>query len=720
MPSRGQSQAPKFMPDQPRELRRYFKELNHLFSNAKVTDDEEKKAHACRYLDVDSAELWESLPEFAAGETYLDFTKAIYDLYPGSEDERKWTVAAMDKLVSDRLQLGIRSLDDLGQYYRAFRTITQFLRDKNRISEAEQSRAFVRGFQPDLWDRIVRRLELKFPDHFPDEHYPFEQIHTAAKFVLHGTTGSSVEFKESSTSSATAPSSGASPSIKPEDLTSFLDKFATTLIQALAPKRSSGAPAIQGPQTQLPEILCAFCGLEGHFISNCLVSQQYIADGKSKKNAEGKVVLPNGSFCPRSLPGRFLKHRIDEWHKRNDSAPTTTSSMMYGVAVSPPSPPSPSLVSTNIAATKSSDDRIAELEKEIFALRNGRKFDGVEVPRRQARAAPVPSSPPPSASTNPEATKSAPAPAAPSSQSNTTQPASNASKPPVHPFAKVKEANYLPPHERNFASAATGKPGKEPAYHTQVPVYDPKIASEVYARSIRTPSVTISPEELWSISPEIRNKVREAIMPKRIATESSTNSAHMLADEPPSTSSEPIVIPDFFETYINSLSPDQVPEKLIVAKESHALRSIMIEVDNRDSIEGVVDPGSQIIAMSEAVCHDLGLIYDPTFVLHMQSANGEIDKSLGISRNVPAKIGHITLYLQIHVLRSPAYDILLGRPFDVLTESTVRNFANEDQTITITDPNSNRTVTIPTIARGRPKYRCGSTTNSSGFRNSRS
>jgi len=150
------------------------------------------------------------------------------------------------------------------------------------------------------------------------------------------------------------------------------------------------------------------------------------------------------------------------------------------------------------------------------------------------------------------------------------------------------------------------------------------------------------------------------------------------------------------------------------------LRSIMIEVDNRDSIEGVVDPGSQIIAMSEAVCHDLGLIYDPTFVLHMQSANGEIDKSLGISRNVPAKIGHITLYLQIHVLRSPAYDILLGRPFDVLTESTVRNFANEDQTITITDPNSNRTVTIPTIARGRPKYRCGSTTNSSGFRNSRS
>jgi hypothetical protein len=60
--------------------------------------------------------------------------------------------------------------------------------------------------------------------------------------------------------------------------------------------------------------------------------------------------------------------------------------------------------------------------------------------------------------------------------------------------------------------------------------------------------------------------------------------------------------------------------------------------------------------------------------------------------------------LQIHVIWSPAYDILLGRPFDVLTESMVKNFANEDQTITIVDPNSRRTATIPTIPRGPPRF----------------
>jgi hypothetical protein len=87
----------------------------------------------------------------------------------------------------------------------------------------------------------------------------------------------------------------------------------------------------------------------------------------------------------------------------------------------------------------------------------------------------------------------------------------------------------------------------------------------------------------------------------------------------------------------------------------------------------------------------------------MQSANGELDMSLGLARNVPFKIGTVTFYMQAHVIDSNAYDILLGRPFDVLTESVIRNFANEDQTITIHDPNTGQHITIPTLPRGSQK-----------------
>jgi len=130
--------------------------------------------------------------------------------------------------------------------------------------------------------------------------------------------------------------------------------------------------------------------------------------------------------------------------------------------------------------------------------------------------------------------------------------------------------------------------------------------------------------------------------------------------------------------YLWSFWPGQEHIKLMVAKGSHTLQSIIMKVD----------PGSQIIAMSEAVCHNLALIYNPTIQLNMQSANGEIDQSLGLVRNVPCQIGTITLYLQMHVICDPAYHTLLGRLFEMVTESVVRNFRNEDQTITIKNPNN--------------------------------
>jgi hypothetical protein len=36
-----------------------------------------------------------------------------------------------------------------------FSSITKFLLNKNQISEAEQSRAFAKGFQADLWHQIM-------------------------------------------------------------------------------------------------------------------------------------------------------------------------------------------------------------------------------------------------------------------------------------------------------------------------------------------------------------------------------------------------------------------------------------------------------------------------------------------------------------------------------------------------------------------------------------
>jgi hypothetical protein len=312
-----------------------------------------------------------------------------------------------------------------------------------------------------------------------------------------------------------------------------------------------------------------------------------------------------------------------------------------------------------------------------------------------------------------------------------TPPVTAPSQNPVHPYAKAREPNYLPPHERNFASVPA-KP-KDVGYHIQAPIEDPKIASEVYMRWLKTSNVSVSPEELLSLSPELRNKVREAIHTRRMpvphptvpqapvmtalveedplpyAFETSFNAAH------PSSSPGVIYIPDPYETYLKTVAPGDVPEVLRVAAESHALRSIKFLVDHQEKVEAVIDPGSQIIAMSEAVSHDLGLSYDPSIRILLECANGNKNPSLGLSRNVACSIGGITLYLQIHVVRDAAYDILLGRPFDVLTQSTVKNFSNEDQTLTISDPNFATIATIPTQPRGIPQHRMPETASIQGF-----
>jgi hypothetical protein len=40
-----------------------------------------------RYLEIDLAALWETLPQYQAPYTYDDFVQAIFILYPGASEE---------------------------------------------------------------------------------------------------------------------------------------------------------------------------------------------------------------------------------------------------------------------------------------------------------------------------------------------------------------------------------------------------------------------------------------------------------------------------------------------------------------------------------------------------------------------------------------------------------------------------------------------------------
>jgi hypothetical protein len=143
--------------------------------------------------------------------------------------------------------------------------------------------------------------------------------------------------------------------------------MAQTFLKVLTPPKSTTNHASSSTNAQVTTTLdplsCAFCGQTGHFIAQCLVCADYITNEKCKRNLEGKIVLPNGQYTPRSIPSRFIKDRIDEWHKRNP-VKSTSSSLMY--EINPVATTSQTSIATNMVSMSSTnaftaDQRIAAL-----------------------------------------------------------------------------------------------------------------------------------------------------------------------------------------------------------------------------------------------------------------------------------------------------------------------------------------------------------------------
>jgi hypothetical protein len=202
MPPRNHASAPAFNPAQLRTLRPYFDDLECLFTTCAISLDSEKKSFATRYLDYDSCDLWEVIPQFGPSSTYEDFVQAIYRLYPGSHEDRKYSYADLEKLIEGQMQTEIKELEDLGVYYRKFLQVSNFLLSKHRISQLEQSRMFGQGFETRFWHRILQRIEIKFPDHHPDDPLAVSDVYDIALYLLHGTPTSSTRASDIVSSSS--------------------------------------------------------------------------------------------------------------------------------------------------------------------------------------------------------------------------------------------------------------------------------------------------------------------------------------------------------------------------------------------------------------------------------------------------------------------------------------------------------------------------------------
>ena len=143
------------------------------------------------------------------------------------------------------------------------------------------------------------------------------------------------------------------------------------------------------------------------------------------------------------------------------------------------------------------------------------------------------------------------------------------------------------------------------------------------------------------------------------------------------------------------------PVVVYVARDIPVLYSLHPMVNNKGRVETILDSGSQIVCMALEEALHLGLTWDPDVRLHMESANQQVNESVGLACNVPFTFAKgFTIYLQVHIFEKPAYTVLLGRPFDTLTESNIQNLQDGTAIITIRDPNTGCQTVLPTLKTG--------------------
>ncbi|PPQ83182.1 hypothetical protein CVT25_005355, partial [Psilocybe cyanescens] len=381
----------------------------------------DKKAHATRLLDVEVADIWETLPSFSDNnKTYLDFKTDVLALYPDAAVDQKYTMADLDLLIGTQQHLGINNMSELAIYHHQFIVVTTFLINKGIISITEH----------------------------PAIPYEVKDVFTAASWVLQGTIQGIIQPQSILPTQLAIVAPPPSDSIKTENLSSILTEFTKSIVEALSQANQRSTSGSSYPHSGGTS--CNFCGKE-HFIRECDLVGEYIRAGKCKRNTEGKVVLPSGSFVLRDIKGNFLKDRIDEWHRQN-----------------PNQWPWVRLLDT--------EDQIASLQAELFNLKSKQRgFTPVIQTRGQK------------AQNNNVEPEDEPTPQ--------PLPPTNPIETPEHPFRNAKDATYAPPRDQNIgALPPKTQPAKkpEPAYKPLPPIYDSTIAEAVYQLCASYREVTTS------------------------------------------------------------------------------------------------------------------------------------------------------------------------------------------------------------------------------------
>jgi hypothetical protein len=151
--------APKFLSTRPRELRRFIRQLEDLWREARVEADQEKKESLGKYADQESEEEWKALETYGDGYTWEDFKKEILENYPEASAAERGTPARIRQIVKEADGIELGDTTKLYAYRRAFLSEANKLKKAPAVmSNRELVELFMGGFALSLGQAVLQYL----------------------------------------------------------------------------------------------------------------------------------------------------------------------------------------------------------------------------------------------------------------------------------------------------------------------------------------------------------------------------------------------------------------------------------------------------------------------------------------------------------------------------------------------------------------------------------
>ena len=201
-------------------------------------------------------------------------------------------------------------------------------------------------------------------------------------------------------------------------------------------------------------------------------------------------------------------------------------------------------------------------------------------------------------------------------------------------------------------------------------------------------NVPMPVKDLLIVAPEFRKQLCELITVKHVTT----NPSSYVVQVNELSGCNPLVVAQEYS--------DQVirnDDGLIIMHHSLPLHALKAKIPGTcHSLMGILDSGSEVVAMPKHIWEELGVPLCSDHVLWMTSTNTSVNSTIGVLENLALDFNTGEVLLQVQIMGCTNFDLLLGQPFHCLMSVTTEDSPDGTQLITLCDPNMGKQYALPT------------------------